>query len=268
MPKLSISEVTTRDWTFDEDVSNYAAAGIEGIGVWRDKLDTYGTEEGIDLLRQSPLKVANLVNSGWFLAMTRSQTKRAVEDVIEAIGVARRLKAGCILIVTGEVGSFHRSLDQARRIVIESLKEVAPVAQAAGVKLAIEPIHERYPGYTFLHTIQDALGIADAVGSPNVGLFFDSDHLFQAPDLMRDIERAGSRIFGVHINDLPALPGPGIDRRLLGDGVIPLKEILSAISAAGYEGFYDVEIMSDSVWAMDYHQVLERLRTSFASLWT
>jgi sugar phosphate isomerase/epimerase len=267
MPRLSISEVTTRNWSFAEDVRHYAAAGIEAIGVWRDKLDLHGTEEGIRLLADSPLRVANLVNAGYFLSMTRSQTRRAMEDVVEAIELARRLKTDTILIVTGDVGSFFRSVDQARELVVAALRELAPVAGAAGVRLAIEPIHERYPGYTFLHTIPDVLEIIEAVGSPHVGLFFDTDHLWESQDLLRDIERAGPAIYGVHINDMPAQPGPGIDRRLLGAGVIPLREILSAIEATGYRGYYDVEIMSEQVWAMDPREVLDALKVGFQRIW-
>ena len=267
MSRLSISEVTTRDWSFADDVRNYAAAGIEAIGVWRDKLDQYGTEEGIRLLADSPLRVANVVNAGHFLNMTRSQTQRAIEDVVEAIGLAQRLKTDSLLIVTGDVGSFHRSVEQARDIVIAALRELAPVAGAAGVRLAIEPIHERYPGYTFLHSIPDALEVIEAVGSPHVGLFFDTDHLWESKDLLRDIERVGPAIYGVHINDMPALPGPGIDRRLLGEGVVPLREILAAIEATGYRGYYDVEIMSEQVWAMDPWQVLAACQTGFRPIW-
>jgi sugar phosphate isomerase/epimerase len=267
MPRLSISEVTTRNWSFAEDVRNYVAAGIEAMGVWRDKLDQHGTEEGIQLLAGSLLRVANLVNAGYFLSMTRSQTRRAIEDVVETIELARRLKTDTILIVTGDVGSFHRSIDEARKLVVAALRELAPVAGAAGVRLAIEPIHERYPGYTFLHTIPDVLEVIEAVGSPHVGLFFDTDHLWESVDLLRDIERAGPAIYGVHINDMPAVPGPGIDRRLLGEGVIPLREILSAIEATGYRGYYDVEIMSEQVWAMDPREVLDALKAGFQRIW-
>jgi sugar phosphate isomerase/epimerase len=267
MPRLSISEVTTRNWSFADDVRNYAAAGIEAIGVWRDKLDLFGIKEGIQLLADSPLRVANLVDAGYFLSKTRSQTRRAIEDVVEAIELAQRLKTDTILIVTGDVGSFYRSVDQARALVVAALQELAPVAGAAGVRLAIEPIHERYPGYTFLHTIPDVVEVIEAVGSPHVGLFFDTDHLWESENLLQDIERAGPAIYGVHINDMPAVPGPGIDRRLLGTGVIPLREILSAIEATGYRGYYDVEIMSEQVWAMDPRQVLESCKIGFGQIW-
>ncbi len=265
--KLSISEVTTRDWTFAEDVRHYAAAGIPGIGVWRDKLDTYGLEDGLRLLAESGLHVASLVDAGYFLHKTRSQTRRAIEDVLEAVELARRIEADCLLIVTGDVGSFFRTVEQAKKLVIEALREIMPEAEAKGVRLAIEPINARYPGYTFLKTIPETLEVIEAVGSPNIGLFFDTDHLYESPNLFAEIERAGDRIFGVHINDMPAQPRPGIDRKLLGEGVIPLKEILSAIDATGYDGYYDVEIMSEDVWAMDYQRVLEACKAGFARLW-
>ncbi len=229
MTRLSISEVTTRDWTFAEDVANYAAAGIGAIGVWRDKLDRYGNEAGVQLLAASPLQVANLVDGGYFLAKTRSQTRHAIEDACDAIALAQRIGAPCLLIVTGDVGSFFRTEAEARTIVIEALRELAPVAQAAGVRLGIEPIHRRYSGYTFLHSIPDTLEVIEAVNSPSVGLFFDTDHLYESPHLLDEIRQAGSRIVGVHINDMPAAPAPGIDRRLLGDGVIPLRDIIREI---------------------------------------
>jgi sugar phosphate isomerase/epimerase len=266
MRKFSISEVTTHDWSFGEDVTHYAAAGLDGIGVWRDKLDNYGKEQGLELLENLGLKVANLVDAGYFLSKTRSQTKRAIEDVIEAIQLANDLKTDCLLIVTGDVGSFFRTLDQAKKIVSEALKEVSSVAQQAGVRLAIEPIHQRYAGYTFLHDIPSTMEIVEAVGSPAIGLFFDTDHLYESPNLFSDIAMAGDRIFCVHLNDMPAAPGPGIDRRVLGDGVIPLSEIISAIESTGYQGFYDVEIMSDEVWKSDYDVLLRELKSRFARL--
>ena len=38
MVRMSMNEITTFSWTFDEDVRQYVEAGYEGIGVWRQKL--------------------------------------------------------------------------------------------------------------------------------------------------------------------------------------------------------------------------------------
>ena len=57
MALLSISETTTFRWSFEEDVTNYAAAGIPAIGVWRHKLSDFGESKGIELLAETGLRV-------------------------------------------------------------------------------------------------------------------------------------------------------------------------------------------------------------------
>jgi sugar phosphate isomerase/epimerase len=267
MRRWSISQVTTLNWDFGQDVSHYAATGVPGIGVFRDKLERFGTEAGISLLLDSPLQVASLVDVFPLVHPMRSQVKMAVQDVLDRIELARRIRTDCVAVLTGEPAGFFMSLDLARQLVIEALKEAAPAAEAAGIRLALEPISARYPGYSFLHSIPDALEIIDAVGSPNVGMCFDTDHLYETPNLLADIQRAGDRIFSVQINDMPAEPGPGLARMPLGRGVIPLKEILHAIDGAGYDGFYDIELFSPEVWEMDYGQLLEECKTGFAEIW-
>ena len=53
MDRVSISEVTTYRWSFEEDVQNYVGAGISGIGVWRQKLSDFGEEKGVELIQAS-----------------------------------------------------------------------------------------------------------------------------------------------------------------------------------------------------------------------
>ena len=44
MARLSMSELTTFRWSFEEDVAHYAACQIPAIGVWREKLADFGEE--------------------------------------------------------------------------------------------------------------------------------------------------------------------------------------------------------------------------------
>ena len=267
MPKLSVSQVTTLHWSFAEDVANYAAAGIDGIGVFRDKLDRFGTERGVETLLESPLGVSNLVDTSFLIQPAWAQVQLMVQDILARIELARRIRTDCVVVLTGEPAGFFMSEDLARQFAVQAMKEVAPAAEAAGIKLALEPISARYPGYSFLHSIPDALCIIDAVGSPNLGIVFDLDHLHESPDLFADIQRAAGRIFCVHLDDMPAQPAPGLDRRPLGAGIIPVKEILHAIHATGYDGYYDVELFGPGIWDMDYHQLLVQIKQAFARIW-
>jgi hypothetical protein len=46
MKRLSMNELTTYRWSFEEDVVNYRAAGISAISVWREKIADFGEERG------------------------------------------------------------------------------------------------------------------------------------------------------------------------------------------------------------------------------
>ncbi len=46
MARLSMNEMTTYRWSFEEDVAHYQSAGITAMGVWRQKLSDYGEEKG------------------------------------------------------------------------------------------------------------------------------------------------------------------------------------------------------------------------------
>jgi sugar phosphate isomerase/epimerase len=267
MPKLSISQVTTYNWSFGEDIASYAAANIAGIGVFRDKMDRFGMEEGIAALRASPLGVSNLVDTSFLIQPAWAQVELMIQDVLARIELAQRINTDCVVVLTGEPAGFFMSEDIAWQFAIQAMKEAAPAAEAAGIKLALEPISARYPGFSFLHSIPDALRIIDAVGSLNLGIIFDCDHLYESPDLFADIQRAAGRIFCVHLDDIPAEPEPGLDRRPLGTGIIPLKEIVHAIDATGYDGYYDVELFGANVWGMDYQQLLNQTKEAFARLW-
>ncbi|MCP4168657.1 MAG: sugar phosphate isomerase/epimerase [Chloroflexi bacterium] len=269
MPKLSISEVTTYNWSFEEDVVNYAAAGIDGIGVFRDKLANYGAKKGVELLANSPLGVANLVGSGYFLSnpvSTVAQIKYGIQDTLEAIELAARIRADCILVLTGVNNTFWQTPETARDLVVTAMKEVAPVAKEAGVRLALEPIHPKFPGWSILETVPDTLEMIDRIGHESVGLMYDVIHVGESGNRLAEIEAAGDRIFCVHINDVDEIVTPGNDRTIMGRGILPLKELLSAIKATGYDGYYDVEIISAEVWAMDYNELLNECKSSFAEL--
>ena len=58
--RLALSEISTVKASFAEDVSAYAAAGFDGIGIWEFKLPP-DDEANLALLREHGLAVANCV---------------------------------------------------------------------------------------------------------------------------------------------------------------------------------------------------------------
>ena len=95
----------------------------------------------------------------------------------------------------------------------------------------------------YLNTLGEALELAELVDHPNLGVYPDTFHLWRTGTLLEDVELAGPRIFGVHLND--AVGGDDHHNRLPGEGELPLVEIVRAIESTGYRGTYDNEYMYD-----------------------
>src|SRR4051794_35720367 len=80
MTRLSMNELTTFRWSFEQDVAQYLAAGFGAIGVWRQKLSDYGEEKGIELLAESGLQVSNLLWAGGFTGSDGRTFRESIED--------------------------------------------------------------------------------------------------------------------------------------------------------------------------------------------
>lgn len=261
--RLSVSEITTRDWDFAADARGYHAAGIDGIGVWRSKLEPYGVERGVALLRELGLPAANLIGMLNLIGEGPALEQGALDDAHRALDQAAALGAEAVVVVPGRL--HGRTPEHATALTVEALRRLAPEAAARQVRLAVEPIH---PGFMdFLNSLAAATRVVREVDHPAVGILFDAWHLWQEPDLEARIAAAGEHIVAVHVSDWREPPRGHNDRLLPGDGAIPLDRILPALEAAGYRGFYDVEIFSEDLWRSDYAALLARCRAWFDRFW-
>ena len=159
--RLSLSEISTVGASFAEDVEAYAAAGFDGIGIWEFKLPE-DDEQNRALLRDAGLGVATCVPtvpSILPLGIPGMEGPPDPEERIEALcRSVTRLAAyepGCVLCLTGPCGD--RDADDARHLVIDGLRAVARAGVAAGVRVALEPIHPTQRDDTsFLNGVVDA----------------------------------------------------------------------------------------------------------------
>jgi sugar phosphate isomerase/epimerase len=265
MPRLSMNEMTTFRWSFEEDVQHYREAGIPAIGVWRQKLADFGKERGIDLVQESGLAVSNLMWAGGFTGSDGHTHREAIDDALEAIRLAAALKSPCLVVYSGSRGGH--TTNHARRLLTTALKELAPVAAEFGVKLALEPMHTACSReWTFLNGLSDTLNMLEQVGSRSVQIVFDTYHFGWQPDAMAQIPALASRIGVVHLADgWPPSDSEQI-RSKLGDGEVPLAEIVGALSTAGYDGDYDVELLGPDLEHADYFQLLAHSKKAYETL--
>jgi hydroxypyruvate isomerase len=108
-------------------------------------------------------------------------------------------------------------------------------AEAAGVRLALEPINHRdMPGY-HLNTMQQGADVIAAIGAERVGLQFDLYHCqITEGDITKRIEKLLPIIAHMQLADVP-------DRHEPGTGEIGWDYVLPRIDALGYQGWIGCE---------------------------
>jgi sugar phosphate isomerase/epimerase len=268
--KLSLSEISTVQASFAEDVAAYAAAGFDGIGIWEMKLPEDDTASRA-LLREAGLGVATCIPSIPSLLPLRLPGMEGPPDPrarIAAIsGSIRRLAAfepESVLCLTGPVGDLDPA--QARAVVLDGLRELAATARDAGVRFGLEPAHPaQHELVSFVNTVADALALLDEAGLPQVGIMADTYNLWH--DEPPALAAVAGRITGLHVADEPAEPGR-TDRVLPGEGGARSTEHVRALRRAGWDGYLDVEVFStpDRFWGLPVDEAARRAHAAATAL--
>ena len=106
----------------------------------------------------------------------------------------------------------------------------------------------------------------DTIGSPRVQLAFDAYQFGAEPTAIELLPRFAGRIAIVHLADGKTPIEQEQNRTRLGDGVVPLAEVIAALSAAGYNGDYDVELIGQEIEATDYRELLRHSKAVYGRL--
>jgi sugar phosphate isomerase/epimerase len=260
--KLALSEISTVGASFAEDVSAYAAAGFEGIGIWEMKLPE-DDPANLALLSAAGLSVANCVPTVPSILPLRLPGMEGPPDpdvrIAALCSSVRRLatyEPESVLCLTGPVGEL--APDDARRIVLEGLREVAAAAREAGVRFGLEPTTpQQQETVSFVNSIADAVTLLEEDGLQEVGIMADTYNLWHEEP--RALTQVAERVTGLHVADAPAEPDR-TDRVLPGEGGSRSAEHVRALFDAGWEGFVDVEIFStpDRFWGISVDEAARR----------
>jgi sugar phosphate isomerase/epimerase len=270
-PLFSISQVSSLVASFADDVRAYAAAGVDGIGIWELKLGDGSLEE----FRASGLGSATAVPAvpsvhPLPLLPGPETVRERIDSLLRSLEILAPYEPAAILCFTGP---------GERASAVRGVREVAREAQQLGLRLVVEPFQlEGIESWSSLNTLGDAAEFVGEVGSDAVGIQFDVWHLWNTPDLLEEIPRYAHLIAGVHVADWREPTRGWADRVLPGDGAADLPAILGALDDAGWDGFYDLEIFSDngafgsaypdSLWDLDVAELARRGRERFMETWS
>lgn len=261
LSQLCIHTITTKPWTIEEAAKHFSAEGVKGISVWRDALEARDIGKTGKMLRDHGLHIVSLCRGGFFPSTEVAKRKAAVDDNRKAIEEAAELGAPLIVLVCGS--DPRQSLEDSRKQIRDGIEEIMPDAAAAGIRLAIEPLHPMYAdSRSAINTLAQANDMACVINSKSVGVAVDVYHLWWDPFLEQEITRCGENdhLFAFHICDWNSpTTDMLLDRGVMGEGVIPVKKIRSWVEATGFNGFYEVEIFSTKYWQQDQTPYLKKI---------
>lgn len=263
--KLCVHTLTNKPWSLSDCVENYTRSGIHGITIWRNVLENQNLKKVKQLLEEHKMEVVSLARSGFFPSLEKEKRQLSIDDNKLAIEQAATIGAPLIVLVCGADG--RQSLEKSRDQINEGIIKILPEAKAAGIKLAIEPLHPMYAGErSAINTLAQANDISEEINSDVVGVAIDVYHLWWDNNLQQEIMRCGKNgnLFAFHVCDWNVPTTDFLnDRGLMGDGCINVPQIRGWVEDAGFNGYNEVEIFSDKYWAIDQKDYLEKIKDAY-----
>lgn len=220
---------------FVERIPAAAKAGLDAIEFWN-----YSNKQDLGAIAQAAQKaklpvaaMAIEAPQGMLDAFLADSYAEAVQQSLAAAEVV-----GCQTLIA-TVG-WETPEDLARNWghagIVACLNTAAPLAEAAGVTLVLEPLNVLvdHPGY-FLTQSSEGFEIVEQVDSPNVKLLYDIYHQqITEGNLIATITSHIDQIGHFHAADVPGRHQPGT-------GEINWANLLAAIEESGYEGYVGLE---------------------------
>jgi sugar phosphate isomerase/epimerase len=259
LKRLAIHTMSTKPWDLPTACSKYAAAGVPGVGLWREWLDGRPLAESKKMLDDHGLKAVSLVRGGFFPHLDAAGKQAAYDDNIKALDEAAAVGAPQVVLVCGAKPELN--LPENRRHITEGIASLVDYASKIGVKLSIEPLHPMYADCrSAVNTIGQCNDIIDQIGDAWVGIAADVYHIWWDPQLEQEIERAGSRIIAFHVCDWMTPTQDFLtDRGLMGEGCIDNRSIRQIVERTGFDGPIEVEVFSTRHWASDQDEYLAKI---------
>jgi len=274
-PRLSINQATIKYADLATALRVTAEAGVQGIGLWREPVNEVGLDVAARMLADSGLRFTTHCRGGFFTlpagperATALDENRRAIEETATLAVAGAEGSTAVLVLVAGGLPQGSRDLIGARERVRDAIGELSTDAAAAGVTLAIEPLHPMFGSdRCVVSTLGQALDIAWDFDPAVVGAAVDTFHIWWDPQVLDQIARAGreGRIATYQVCDWKT-PLPAdvlLSRHYPGDGVIDFASLTQAVVATGYERDIEVEIFNADIWAEDPAEVVRRTAESF-----
>ena len=242
-PAISINTLCLEPAAFEVHVDQVARLGASAISATLEEVAAVGQTRARRLLVDAGLKAATFTHRAF--AYARPEDVRPAQARLNtSLALAQDIGATSVTLTTG--GREHLDWPAASARFAAAIAPCAEIARAVGVKLSIEPTSHLYADVSIAHRLADTVSLARNAG---IHLGIDLFACWFDADIDEAIVAAAPLCAVVQVSDYVAGDRGLPCRAVPGDGVVPLDRLIPSIIAAGFDGYFDLEIIGPRIIA-------------------
>lgn len=262
--KLScLSNVYAR-FSLEKAFSEAQRIGLDGVEVWGGRphayafdvddkmvgqIRSYVKNYGVEVSAYCP---ENCVYPYNLCSQSAKERKETVEYFKLALDVAKEIGAPLIQITPGDPG-YEGTPDADWGHLVDGLREVCAHAEKVGVRVVMETLSTEES--LILNTADDLVRLIADVPSPQMFGMVD----FVSPAIMYEpfsnyFKKLKDKMGHIHLADSD---GHSAAHLMLGEGIIPFKQVLSMIKKSGYPYYASIELSPSGLHGADPEAYVE-----------
>lgn len=262
--KIAGHTMGTPELTVKEAIELFSGIGMDAVEIiyqdgYKCALHSDTTQAELSDLKETLQKFSMEVSCIVSYASDYNQPdlhrrKQACDDCRTCIRLASQLGAGYVRIYGGSYMEGEEDFEGKKRILVESMRELANEAKQYGVSLVIENHFN-----TMATGPQITYDIVKAIDMDNVGILYDQANIsfLSGEDYKKCIQIQKDKIFYVHVKDFQfkkegmkfsaaSVSHVEEDERavitkIVGEGILPWSDIINELARVGYDGYLSLE---------------------------
>lgn len=250
-PRVSINTLSSFKWTLEQDLAFLSGFGAPHFGFPMLKIEA-DVAGGIDRIRASGLDVACVAASTATASLL--DAAEAMEVLKPAIDTASALGAPLCYFTSGKSPSGSTT-DEVCEALVGALQRPRAYAAERGVRLAVEnnSVTTRHIG--FVHSLRDTVQLAEEA---DIQICLELQNCWVERGLGPLFRAHAGRIGLVQVSDYLVGEDLRMNRRVPGDGSIPLVRLIEELLAAGYQGLFEIEVLGPHIETEGYEAAIRR----------
>lgn len=249
-PRVSVSVVSAARWSLERTFDLLRSLGVGAVSLTLARLGD-PLDDAAALVRRSGLSVASLGTGGSSLIDDAQSTLSRLRPLVDAA-----VALGCrdAFTVSGPTPE-RMPTDEAFDRLVALIGLANGYAIQSGVRLGIEHSTAATRQLGFVCSLANACELAERA---DLGVVVELQNCWYECDLPRLFRQHHERFMIANVSDFLLGEELKFNRRVPGDGSIPLEWLIGELLDAGYAGRFDLEFLGPAIEAEGYESAIAR----------